>query len=69
MCMVFDGVTGTCDCFKFFDAGDFNEDVVGERAGESGRSELNLLTASGLADGRGGGQGEMEAAVTEAECA
>ena len=69
ICIAFDGVAGTWGCCGLLPAGDVETREDGERAGEARTSEEILLMASGFAIGRGGGLGDTETAVTDAEWA
>jgi hypothetical protein len=66
--MAFEGIFGTGACFFPFDDAEPFVDAVG--LGEAlCCSDTSRLTASGLAAGRGGGNGDTETQVIEAECA
>lgn len=69
MCIEFDGVAGTGGCLGLFGDEAFGELLIEERPGESRRSEATLFKASGRATGSGGGLGEIETIVIDAECA
>ena len=68
--MEFEGVAGTGGCCRgLFAAGEPVLTVGGARAGEALGSAVKRLTPSGFPDGKGGGKGEIETAVMEAEWA
>lgn len=68
--MELEGIAGTGGCCRgLLAAGDaaLADDAV--RAGEPLGSAVRRLTPSGFPDGKGGGNGEIETAVMEAEWA
>lgn len=68
MCIEFEGVAGTGGSLGLFD-GVLGLMPDGDRFGVPRCSPVILLTASGFPVGIGGGKGDIEIAVTEAEWA
>jgi hypothetical protein len=70
MCIELAGMEGICGCcLTLLLDGELVLCGWGERAGESWISDTSLFTPSGLATGKGGGNGDTETAVMEAEWA
>lgn len=66
MCIEFEGIFGTGGCSARPDGEGFRGDCLGEL---SCCSDTILFTASGLAEGSGGGNGDTDIVVTDAEWA
>ena len=68
--MLFEGSGGSCDCFGVFGEAvfGFGDSLRPNSCGTPTSGKLQL-EESALTVGSGGGKGEMETAVTEAECA
>lgn len=67
MCIAFDGVRGTGNCFGLLDAGEVVFKLDDDVPEDTLCSEVIRPTASPLAVGNGGGSGEIDTVVMEAE--